>query len=64
MIQEVFQVLHAHVLLVSPLGACDMAQAGADQHQRGIAVGEGTNHPGTSPDLLVQALNDVVRADL
>ena len=27
------QVLHVHVLLVAPLGACDMAQAGADEHQ-------------------------------
>ena len=40
------QVLHVHVLLVSPLGACDMAQAGADEHQGGVAVGEGSHNPG------------------
>src|SRR5699024_3139631 len=54
---------HVHILLVSPLGACDMAQAGADEHQGGVAVGEGTHNPGTPPDLAVEALNDVVRAD-
>ena len=40
-----------------------MAQAGADEHQRGVAVGEGSDHAGTPPDLAVQTLNDVVCAD-
>ena len=47
------QMLHVHVFLVAPLGACDMAQAGADEHQSGVAVGEGTHNPGTPPDLAV-----------
>ena len=64
MIHEVFQMLHTHVFLVAPLGACDMAQVGANQHQRGIAVGKGSNHTGSPPDLSVQTLNDVVGADL
>ena len=38
------QVLHVHVLLVTSLGACDMAQAGADEHQGGVAVREGTHN--------------------
>ena len=64
MIPKSLQVLHAHVFLVPPLGACDMAQAGTDQHQGRITIGEGANHAGAPPDLPVQPLNDVVRADL
>ena len=56
-------MLHVHVFLAAPLSACDMAQAGADEHKRGIAVGEGSNYFGSSLDLAVQALNDIVRAD-
>ena len=37
------QMPHVHVLLVTPLGACDMAQAGADEHQGGVAIREGTH---------------------
>ena len=62
MIRKRLQVLHAHVLLVAPLGSCDMSQAGAYQHQSRIAVREGTNHPGAPPDLPVQALDDIVDA--
>ena len=40
-----------------------MAQAGADEHQGGVAIGEGTHNPGTPSDLAVEAFNDVVRAD-
>jgi len=40
-----------------------MAQAGTDEHQRGIAVGEGSDYSGSPSDLAVQAFNDVVRAD-
>ena len=56
-------MLHVHVFLAAPLSACDMAQAGADEHQRGIAVGESADYSGSSPDLPVQALNDVVPAN-
>ena len=49
------QMPHIHVLLVTPLGACAMAQAGADKHQGGIAIGEGTHNPGAPADLAVQA---------
>ena len=44
------QVLHLHVLLVAPLGASHMAQAGTDQHQSGVAVREATHHTGTAAD--------------
>ena len=57
------QMPHVHVFLVTPLGACDMAQAGADEHRGGVAIGEGTYDPGASADLAVQAFHDVVRAD-
>ena len=57
------QVLHVHVLLVSPLGACDMAQAGADEHQGRVAIREGTHNSGAPADLAVEAFHDVVRAD-
>ena len=56
-------MLHVHVFLVAPLGACDMAQASADEHQGGIAVREGTDHSCPSSDLAVQPFNDIVRAD-
>ena len=56
-------MLHIHVLLVAPLGTGHMAQAGADEHQRGVAVREGAHNTGAPPDLAVEALNDVVRAD-
>ena len=57
------QMPHVHVLLVTPLGACDMAQAGTDKHQGRIAIGEGTHNSGAPADLAVQAFHDVVRAD-
>ena len=57
------QMPHVHILLVTPLGACDMAQAGADEHQGRVAIGEGTHDPGAPADLAVQAFHDVVRAN-
>ena len=56
-------MLHVHVFLAALLSACDMAQAGADEHQRGIAVGEGPYDAGSPPDLTVQTLNDIVGTD-
>ena len=57
------QMLHVHVFLAAPLSACDMAQAGSDEHQRGITVGEGSDYARTSSDFAVQAFNDVVCPD-
>ena len=57
------QVVHVQVLLVAPLGACDMAQAGADEHQGGVAIREGTHNSGAPADLAVETFHDVVRAD-
>ena len=57
------QVLHVHVFLVAPLCAGNMAQPGADQHERGFAVRKAPDHPRTPPDLPVQSLNHIVRAD-
>ena len=57
------QMPHVHILPVTPLGTCDMAQAGADEHQGRVAIGEGTHDPGAPADLAVQAFHDVVRAN-
>ena len=57
------QALHVQVLLVTPLGACDMAQAGADEHQGRVAIREGTHNSGAPADLAVEAFHDVVRVD-
>lgn len=40
-----------------------MAQAGADEHQGGIAIGKGAHNTGTPANLTVEAFNDVVRAN-
>ena len=36
---------------------------GADEHQGGISIGEGSHNAGTPADLAIEAFNDVVRAD-
>ena len=57
------QVLHVHVFLAAPLGACHMAQPRADQHQGGVAIRERPHHAGAPADLTVQPLDHVVGAD-
>ena len=57
------QVLHVHVLLVAPLGARNMAQPGADQHEGRIAVREAANHTGAAADFPVQSLNYIIGPD-
>ena len=63
-LKGILQVLHIHVLLVAPLGACHMAQPGTDQHQGRVAVRETAHHTGAAADLPVQPLNDIVGAEL
>ena len=55
-----FVFMHFFVALLS---ACDMAQAGAEDHKCGVSIGKGAHNQGTSLDLTVEAFNDVVRAD-
>ena len=62
-IQSRLQVLHVHVFLVAPLGACHVAQPRADQHQRGVAVRECSHHAGSAADLSVQPFDHVVCTD-
>ena len=62
-VQSRLQMLHVHVFLVAPLGACHMAQPCADQHQGGVAVRERPYHPRSSADLTVQPLDYIVGAD-
>ena len=56
-------MLHIHIFLAAPLGACHVAQPRADQHQGGVAVRECPYHPRPSADLPVQPLDHVVGAD-
>ena len=62
-LQGSLQVLHIHVLFVAPLGSNHMAQSGAYQHEGRIAIQKTTHHSGTSANLPVQSLNNVVGAD-
>ena len=62
-VHDRLQVLHVHVFLVAPLGACHMAQPRADQHQGRVAVRERPYHSRPSADLTVQPLDHVVGAD-
>ena len=39
-------MLHAHVLLVAPLGASYVPQFGTDQHEGGVAVRETAHYSG------------------
>ena len=52
-LKDRFQVLHIHVLLVTPLGAGHMAQPGTDQHQSRVSVREATYHTGAASELPV-----------
>ena len=57
------QVLHIHILLISPLSSGHMTQPGTDQHECGIAVREAANHTGVAADLPVQPFNDIISTD-
>ena len=57
------QVLHIHVLLVSPLGASHMAQSSTDQHEGRVAIREAAHHTGTAADLPVESFNNVIGTD-
>ena len=46
-----------------PFAVDDVFQAGGNQHQRGFPVGERADDAGTPPDLPVEPLDGVVRAD-
>ena len=56
-------MLHVHILLVAPLGAGHMAQAGADQHKGRVTIREAAHHTGAAADLPVQSLNHIIGAD-
>ena len=62
-VQGRLQMLHVHVFLVAPLGACHVAEPSTDQHQDGISVRERPHHAGAPADLTVQPLDHVVGAD-
>ena len=60
-VQSRLQVLHVHVFLASPLGARHMAQPRADQHQGGVAVREGPNHPYALSMRKLRHLGDIAK---
>ena len=62
-VHDRLQVLHVHVFLAAPLGACHVAQPRADQHQGGISVRERPHHAGSAADLTVQPLDHIVGTD-
>ena len=63
-VQRRLQVLHIHVLLAAPLRPRHMAKPGADQHQGGVAIGEGPHHAGAAPDLPVHPFDYIVGSKL
>ena len=57
------QVLHIHVLLVTPLSASHMAKSGTDQHEGRVAIRESPHHASSAADLPVQPFYYIVGAD-
>ena len=49
------QVLHAHILLVAPLGTDYIPHPGTDQYQGVVAIREGINHTGASSGNLLHS---------
>lgn len=58
-----YQYLHVHMLLVDQLGACHMAQPGADQHQGRVTIRETAHYTGAATNLPVHSFNDIVGED-
>ena len=56
-------MLHVHVFLAAPLSTGHMTEPGANQHQGRVAIGEGSDDPGSAADIPVEPLNDIVSAD-
>ena len=57
------EVIHVHILLVTPLGASYMAQPGTDQYKGRIAVRETAHYTSAAAELPVQPLNHIVGSD-
>ena len=53
-----------HVFLAAPLDSGYMMEPGTDQHQSGVAVWEGSNHPRPAPNLPVHPFDHIVGSDL
>ena len=62
-VQSRLQMLHIHVFLVAPLGACHVAEPCADQHQGGVPIRERSHHTCPAADLTIQPLDYIVGAD-
>ena len=57
-------VFHAKIPFCSPLLSRHIPQSGANQHQSRLSVRKSADNAGSSPDLTVHALNNIVCADL
>src|ERR1039457_4667494 len=53
---------HIHVALAAPLGADDVAQAGRNEDQGAVTIGEGPDGPGAPADLAHDALEGIIGA--
>ena len=58
---QIAEPTHVHVALGTPGLAGDVPEPGADQQERGVAVGEGTDDAGASPDLAHDPFEGIVR---
>ena len=58
-----FEKRHVQVAAGAPFAVRDVLQAGAHQHEGRLSIGECADDAGTSPDLPVEPLDGVVRAD-
>ncbi len=55
--------VHVHVALHGPLCACDVPQPGRGQFEGRLAVGKGSDHPGSAPDLAHDAFEGIIGPD-
>ena len=62
-VQLLFEQRLVQVSAGAPFAVRDVLQAGGHQHQCGFPVGERADHAGPAPDLPVEPLDGVVRAD-
>ena len=55
--------VHVHVALHGPPCACDVPQPGCGQVEGRLAVGKGSDHPGSAPDLAHDAFEGIIGPD-
>ena len=56
--------VHREISTCAPLGACNVAEAGRDQHEGGMAIGKGPHDARPAPDFPDNPLQRIVRVHL